>query len=118
MAINSITFGEHSLTVAVNGIDKMWSFKSELVIPYEHVAGATLDKDVLADYKGIRWPGLSIPGKYAGTFILHGEKTFYNAEVGEDDVIVIQLHNEEYVRLVLSVDDGADVVNQINQRVM
>lgn len=118
MAINSVTFGEQTLTITINGLDKMWSFKSNLVIPYTHIAGATLDNEALAEPKGMKWPGLRVPGKYAGTFILEGEKTFYNAEIGGSDVIVVQLHDEEYVRLVLSVDEGVDIVNTINQHVM
>ena len=45
MAINSVTFGEQTLTITINGLDKMWSFKSNLVIPYTHIAGATLDNE-------------------------------------------------------------------------
>jgi hypothetical protein len=116
MSINSINFEESTLTIKINGLDKMWSFKSNFVIPYANIAGATLDQEALDEKKGMRWPGLSIPGKYAGTFILDGEKTFYNAEVGEGDIIVIQLRNEEYARLVLSVDDGHALVDQINER--
>ncbi|WP_280633856.1 hypothetical protein [Weissella cibaria] len=41
MAINSVTFGEQTLTITINGPDKMWSFKSNLVIPYTHIVGAT-----------------------------------------------------------------------------
>ncbi|WP_245150326.1 hypothetical protein [Weissella cibaria] len=72
----------------------------------------------MAEPKGMKCLGLRVPGKYAGTFILEGEKTFYNAEIGGSDVIVVQLHDEEYVRLVLSVDDGVDIVNAINKHVM
>jgi hypothetical protein len=118
MADNTITFENESLDITINGLDKLWSFKGSLKIPYEHISGATLDDGALNEPKGLKWPGLRVPGKYAGTFILDDEKTFYNASAGKSDVVVIQLHDEEYVRLVLSVDNGNDIVDKINQHVM
>ena len=60
MAINSVTFGEQTLTITINGLDKMWSFKSNLVIPYTHIAGATLDNEALAEPTQIYYRLLSL----------------------------------------------------------
>lgn len=66
------------LVVSPRGLDKLWSFTRRLDVPLSQVKGATADSGVRREPKGIRAPGLSIPGKYAGTFHRDGEKTFWN----------------------------------------
>jgi hypothetical protein len=114
--MNNITIDKGTLTVEPQGLDKLFSFKGHLTIPVSHVAGATFDPGINSAPKGIRDPGLSIPGKYAGTFVQDGEKSFWNVS-GAGKTIVIQLANEDYDRLVLTVDEPRTLVDQINNLV-
>ncbi|MCO6541546.1 MAG: hypothetical protein J6584_04375 [Lactobacillus sp.] len=118
MMNNRIEVNDKRLTIVPIGLDKLWSFKSKLSIPLDHVVGATIDAGIWKDQKGIRNPGLGLPNKLAGTFISQGERTFWNAII-KDDPIVIQLHDEEFVRIVVSMprSQARQVVDQINSSI-
>ena len=52
----------NDLVVVIEGLDKLWAFKSSLTIPLANVRGATADPGIAADPKGIRAPGAHLPG--------------------------------------------------------
>ena len=78
--------------------------------------GATADPGVAGEPRGIRAPGLSVPGKHVGTFHRDGEASFWNVSDPRDNVVV-QLQDEEFARAVLTVDDPAAVEHAINEAV-
>ncbi|MFD3518907.1 hypothetical protein [Streptomyces sp. NPDC058653] len=94
-----------NLVVVIEGLDKLWAFKSGLTIPLANVRGATADPGIAAESKGIRAPGSRVPGLItAGTFHQDGEKVFWHVK-DPSKAVVIELADEEYARLVLQVDD-------------
>ncbi|MGB2722283.1 MAG: hypothetical protein WBG53_17195 [Rhodococcus sp. (in: high G+C Gram-positive bacteria)] len=111
--MNSVTIVDATLIVEPRGLDKLWSFTRRLEIPLVHVRGATHDPGASKEPKGIRAPGLGLPGKTAGTFHRDGVRTFYNV-TGSADTIVIELEQQEYQRLVLTVADPRAVVQSVN----
>ncbi len=111
--MNTVTVERDHLVVEPRGLDKIWSFTRRLEIPLTHVRGATVDPGANAEPKGIRTPGLEIPGKAAGTFRRRGERTFWNISRPRD-TIVIELVDEKYQRLVLTVDGPRELVQRIN----
>ncbi len=114
--INIVTVSDTTLTVVPQGLDKLWSFTSKLEIPLAHVRGATLDPGAADEPKGLRGPGLHIPGKWSGTFTGDGEKSFWNVSDAAHTVVV-QLTDEHYTRLVLTVDQPRATVDRINAAV-
>ena len=50
------------LTVQLEGMDKLWTFKSRLDIPLAHVTDAEADPEVVRGWKGWRGPGAQVPG--------------------------------------------------------
>lgn len=111
--MNSVTVVDGTLVVEPQGLDKVWSFTRRLEMPLGNVRGATHDPGASKEPKGIRAPGLGLPGKTAGTFHREGVKTFYNV-TGSADTIVIELEQQEYQRLILTVEDPRAVVQLIN----
>jgi hypothetical protein len=55
MAKISINGG--NLVVGIEGLDKLWALKSQLVIPLANVRGATADPGIIKEPKGLRGPG-------------------------------------------------------------
>lgn len=113
----AVTLTADALLVEPMGLDKMWSFTRRLTIPLANVRGATIDPDVAAEPKGLRHPGLAIPGKGAGTFTREGDTCFWNVSArrsGHRRTIVIQLAQEKYQRLYLTVADPRATVDAIN----
>ncbi len=103
----------NDLVVEVEGLDKLWALKSTLTIPLAHVRGATADPGITAERKGIKVGGSRVPGVIAaGTFRQDGELIFWDVH-DASKVLVIELHDESYARLVIQVDDPrktADVI--------
>lgn len=105
------------LVVEMEGMDKLWSLKSRLVIPLANVRGATADPGIAAEPKGVRSPGTNVPGVMtAGTFHQDGERIFWNIRDGAK-AVVIALADERYARLVVEVTDPAATVTLIEQAV-
>ena len=111
--MNIVTVTATSLVVEPKGLDKLWSLTRRLEIPLEHVRGATFDPGATHEPKGLRAPGLAIPGKWAGTFYRDGEKSFWNVSA-PGETIVIELTDEKFDRLVLTVEQPRSVVDTVN----
>lgn len=76
---NKVEFQANTLLITPQGIDKIFSFKKKLTIPYSHIAGATIDQGIWNESKGLRAPGTNIPGfYYAGIYKREGETCLYN----------------------------------------
>lgn len=114
---NKITLQAHQLVVEPQGLDKIWSLRKHLVVPYQHILGATVNREISRASRGWRVLGTSIPGYYyAGTFKNQGMLNFYNIKAGRT-VIVIKLQHEKYHSLVLEVKNPQALVAQINQKI-
>lgn len=111
--MNTITVTTEDLIVEPRGLDKVWSFTNQLTIPLTHVRGATFDPGANYERKGIRGPGLGMPGKWSGTFTHEGEKSFWNVSA-PGETIVVQLVDEHFDRLILTVNEPRAIVDQIN----
>ncbi|WFE34707.1 hypothetical protein [Micromonospora sp. WMMD975] len=113
----SVRIDGDDVVVEIEGMDRLWSLKSRLVIPLANVRGATADPGIAADPKGVRAPGTHLPGVItAGTFHQDGERVFWNIRDGAR-AVVIELADERYARLVVEVADPAATVALIEQAV-
>lgn len=103
------------LMVRIEGLDKLWALKSRLVIPLANVRGATIDPGIIKERKGIRAPGTYLPRVItAGTFHIDGERVFWDLR-DPAKAVVIELADERYARLVVEVDNPAEVVALIEK---
>ena len=99
-----------NLLVEIEGLDKLWAFKSRLEIPLGNVRGATADPGIVREPKGIRAPGAYVPGVItAGTFHIDGERVFWDVH-DASKAVVIELNDERYARLVIEVADPRTTV--------
>lgn len=98
---------EDAMIIHVRGMDRIFALKSRLEIPLSHVAGAKVGAEVAhpAWWKSLRLTATQIPWVVtAGTFYQEGERVFWDVHDPEK-VVVIQLKDERYARLVIGVDD-------------
>jgi hypothetical protein len=110
-----VSIDNSNLVVEVEGLDKLWSLKSRLVIPLANVRGATADPGIVAEPKGLRAPGAHLPGVItAGTFHRDGERVFWNVHDGAR-AVVIELADQHYARLVIEVADPTATVALIEK---
>ena len=89
----------------VEGIDKLWSFKSRLTIPLTHIRSVKIDPEAARGWwHGLRLLGTQLPGVLtAGTFYENGGIVFYDVH-DPDNTIVLELDHERYQRLVVEVE--------------
>ena len=98
--------GDH-LVIDVRGVEKAMKLLSRLHIPLEHVQGAEADPEIEHTlWRGWRIPGVHLPGV-----------RFYDVHGHRDKTIVIRLKDETYERLIVEVQDPAEVVAKINEAV-
>jgi hypothetical protein len=104
----SVTEGE--VIIEVQGWDKLWSLKSRLEIPLEHVVDVRLADEPI---EGIRAPGTYIPGVItAGTFVLQGNCVFWDVH-DPADAIAIDLRDESYSKLIIEVADPTEAISAL-----
>jgi PH (Pleckstrin Homology) domain-containing protein len=100
----------------VEGLDKLWSFRSRLTIPIEHIRSARVDTEAARGWwHGLRLMGTSVPGILtAGSFYEHGGMVFYDVH-DPDNTIVIEVDHERYQRLIVEVEDPLAVVKELER---
>ncbi|MBO2010286.1 hypothetical protein [Hymenobacter negativus] len=109
-----VSFHGDDVLFTVQGLHKVWAFKSSLTIPRSHISGARLDAEVAKNLSGFRALGTSVPWLIkAGKFYLHGEpglKPTFVDVVHPEQVVVIDLRDEDYQQLIIEVEDPVAVV--------
>ena len=113
--MTQVSVSENKLVVEMQGWDKLWALKSRLEIPIEHIKAVRADPEIAkGPRKGIRTLGTRLPGVItAGSFRQEGDRVFWNVHRPEN-VIVIELHDERYAKLVIEVAEPAVAVASIN----
>ena len=110
---------EGNLHLEVQGVDKLWALKSELVIPLAHISAVRTDSEIVHEWwHGFRFPGSNIPGLLtAGTFYQDGKRVFWDIHKPET-AVVIELHDETYNELVIEVEQPEAVVSAISSALL
>lgn len=107
------------LVVHVSGVDRLLAMKIRLEVPLAHVAEVTaIVPEAHAAYHGLRMGGTNLPGVItAGRFVEHGEWAFWDVH-NPDSAIAIRLHDDQYAKLVIGVDDPQGTVAAIKAAVL
>lgn len=111
-----VCVSEGNLIVEVEGWDKLWSLHSRLVIPIQHVTGICADAKIAEGWwHGLRVGGTNLPGVItAGTFYHHGNWIFWDVHHPEK-VIVVDLKDERYEKLIIEVADPSEAVVRLRE---
>ena len=111
-----VTVENGQLVINIEGLRKVGTLKSKLLIPLENVEGAMID---LEAWKNTPKPFQKIAGidsygiYFGGLFKQNGKKIFY--DLGKKDfAVVIELKNAKYDRLIIGVDEPKKIVDLIN----
>src|SRR6202165_2340319 len=103
------------LCLEVQAWDKLWSLRSHLEFPLEHVTSVRTDAEAARGWwHGIRLLGTQVPGILtAGIFYENGGVVFYDVhDTGR--TILRELNHERSARLVVEVEDPAAAVKTIS----
>ena len=101
---------DDSFVFSVNGMHKLWAFKSQLTIPFDNIINAHQDLESIEGWKGWRAPGTSIPSIItAGTFYKDGNKIFWDVS-NIENCIIVDLKDEDYKQLIIEVENPLDAI--------
>jgi hypothetical protein len=102
----------------VIGWDKLWSLKSRLEIPLDHIKGAAADTDpAMGWFQGVGLIGTNMPNLFkAGTFYQDGRLIFWDVR-DPDRTIAVNLEHEHYDKLIVEVADPARAVALIEKAI-
>ena len=98
----------------VEGLDKLWSFRSRVEIPLAHITAAEVNHELVGRWwHGVKMVGAELPGLFAaGTFYYHGELVFWDVR-DPASTIIVSLEHERYRKLIVEVADPARTVAEI-----
>jgi hypothetical protein len=98
----------------VEGMHKLWSFRSQIEIPLTHITGVETNPDqVRRWWHGFKLIGTDVPALFsAGTFYYHGELVFWDID-DPARTIVVSLEHERYKKLIVEVADVAGTVARL-----
>ena len=98
----------------VRGLDQFWAMKREIRVPLNHIVGMReAPAPSIGWFDGFKLMGTSFPNRFrAGTFYQQGAKVFWDARQGEK-VLVVDLSDEGYKKLIVEVDSPASVMRTI-----
>ena len=90
----------------VEGLHKLWSFRSQIEIPLAHITGVDAEPEQVGRWwHGIKVIGTDVPGMFAaGTFYYHGELVFWDV-FDTARTVIVSLDHERYKKLIIEVPD-------------
>jgi hypothetical protein len=102
----------------VEGLDKLWSFRSRLELPLAHITAVEHDPELVGRWwHGVKVIGTDVPGLFAaGTFYYRGELVFWDVRHPER-AIIVSLQHERYKKLIVEVEDPTETVTRLRQAI-
>jgi hypothetical protein len=102
----------------VEGLDKLWSFRSRLELPLAHIIAVEHDPEAVGRWwHGIKVMGTDVPGLFAaGTFYYRGELVFWDV-FNPERAIIVSLQHERYRKLIIEVEDPTATVGKLRQAI-
>lgn len=110
-----VTIKNDRLQVSIRPFEAVQALQGTFSVPLTRVLGATEDPNFIrAGSLGIRSPGTGLPGVIArGTFRKSGERTL-SLWSRNQEIVVIQLIDHKWDRLIIGCDDAKSLVALIN----
>ena len=102
----------------IEGWDQLWSLRSRLEIPLDHIKGVYIDaQPAMGWFQGLKVAGTDLPNVFrAGTFYQDGGFVFWDVHHPEN-TIVVELDHERFQKLVIEVADPFTAAKEIQTAV-
>jgi len=105
-----------TLTVHLTRAEKIAGMLRDVGVPLSAVRSVDVIDDALPAARGLRAPGLSLPGaRKVGTWRRAGERTLVCVRRGQP-AVRIRLEGQRYDTLLVGTDDAARVAGELTAR--
>jgi hypothetical protein len=108
---------ENRLKINLDAWERVWAFyfNADLEVPLNHITRVTTEEPH-SSWMDVRLPGTFLPGVIkAGTYYTGEGREFWYATRG-GKYLTLELENEFYKKIVLTIDDHQRWADQINQQ--
>lgn len=113
--MSTITVLGDALQVRFTTVEKVLGIVRDHSYPLSSVSSAHVEADGLAAVRGLRAPGLGVPGRRkVGTFRGHG-RSLVSVRRGQP-AAVVDLEGQRFTRLVIGTADAPAVVSTLQAR--
>jgi hypothetical protein len=111
----NVTVEDGRAVFEVEGMHKLWAFRSRIEIPVEHITNVEVNHDQVGRWwHGFKLIGTDAPGLFAaGTFYYHGETVFWDVH-DTTKTIIVSLEHERYKKLIVEVADPNRIAAELN----
>ena len=111
--MSSIVVTDQALTVRPTGFDRVAGLLREQVVPRSAITDVEVVDDGLAAARGLRAPGLALPGRRkVGTWRARGVKRYVDVRRGQP-ALRIRLRDQRYDELLVGADSAATVAERL-----
>lgn len=110
----TVAISAKEVVVELSTMEKIGGLHGDVHIARSHVTGVEAVDKPMQHVRGLRFPGTAVPGLVLiGTYISSGNKTFAVCH-GRGPGVVMQVTDEAFDTVVVSVDDPESVVSQLS----
>lgn len=110
----SVEVTPHQVIFSLQGWDMVFALKRQVTIPRSCIDHVEM-REIELRPNGLRIPGTYIPGWFAaGTYRRFGRKEFWSVRLRQNDAVVLDLHDHEFSRVVIDVDDPAGLIAELS----
>ena len=103
------------LAITFSFWEKVWGFHGNFSIPLDHIENVTMTLPP-SHWTDMRAPGSFLPGVIkAGTYFTKNGKEYWYVTRGEKKFITIELEQDRYKRIVLSLPKYASIPDALLQ---
>ncbi len=106
-----ITKEENNYVFEVKGLHKLWAFKSQLVIPKEHILSVKMAEEEFKSFAFRLWGTSLPPFLYAGVYYNKKSGMMFWDVAKKHNCIVIELADENFKKLIIEVEDTLEAMS-------
>ncbi|MEQ1699514.1 MAG: hypothetical protein ABMA25_05350 [Ilumatobacteraceae bacterium] len=113
--MNKISISSDGLSVRFTRTEKLAGLVGDVHVPLHQINSVSVVDDGLAAARGLRAPGLGVPGRRKiGTWRRRGQgRTLVDVRRGQP-ALSLELNDHHYARLLIGAPDAASLTDRIN----
>ncbi|MFG2105222.1 hypothetical protein [Micromonospora chersina] len=109
----TIDLSTDTIRVRLTPAEKLWALRGDLAFPRAAVRTVTVEADGLRATRGLRAPGLGVPGlRKVGTWLGRTGREFVSVHA-DQPAVRITLAGQRYDALLIGADDAAALAEAV-----